>query len=82
METQSPIAPLPDRVRQYRELRGYPRPRDMARALTISRATIEGIEIGSTLPSMSTLLRIADGLGITVADLFSRKAPPRPRVRR
>jgi transcriptional regulator with XRE-family HTH domain len=54
----------------------------MARALTISRATIEGIEIGSTLPSMSTLLRIADGLGITVADLFSRKAPPRPRVRR
>lgn len=52
-------------IRQRRELLGLLQPR-LAAIAGISRRTIQLIEAGKANPSLDTLLKIADPLGLTV----------------
>lgn len=72
------IAPLPDRLRQYRELRGLTQ-EQLADRADVSRATVIHTEAGQHMPSLRTIAYIAEALDVTVQDLWSAKAPPKRR---
>lgn len=62
-----------ERVRQARLLRGYSQT-DLARVSGVHKDTISTIELGKHTPHPSTQRRLAEGLGIEVAELLG-KAP-------
>ncbi len=60
---------ISDRIRTLREARGLSQ-RALAEAAGISAAALSQIESGQTSPSVATLEKLADGLGIAVASFF------------
>lgn len=78
-----------NRLRELRETRGFSM-RTLATLSGLSANALSMIERGKTSPSVSTLYRLADALGVPVTDFFSAettrkrvvfiKADARPRV--
>ena len=63
------------RIRQLRERKGVSL-RELARLSGVGAATLSRIESGEANPRLSTLLRLADVLDVSVTDLFE-KSPRR-----
>lgn len=61
---------LASKLKELRLSRGLSQ-ESMARLANISLHTYSKIELGKSLPNLSTLYRIADALGIPPADLIS-----------
>ena len=61
---------LGERVRDLREERGLSQ-RRLALMIGIDKTYLCGIERGSRNPTLATLEKIADGLGIPLAELFA-----------
>lgn len=68
MTTPPTPSPFPARLRHLREQAGLSVP-DLARAVGVSRQQIHGYESGKNEPRLSTLLRLAEALGVTVSTL-------------
>lgn len=66
---------IPARLRAVRTARGFTLDQ-LADAAGVGRATISKIERGETSPTATILARIAAGLGISVASLFSENSAP------
>lgn len=64
------------RIRKIREARSLPRER-LAAQLELSAVTLYHWEFGFTEPSVTRIYRIADALGVRVADLFPSDLEPR-----
>ncbi len=60
---------ISERIRALREARGLSQ-RALAEAAGISAAALSQIESGQTSPSVATLEKLADGLGLAVASFF------------
>lgn len=78
------LTTLPARLRAARAARGLTLDQ-LADAAGVGRATISKIERGDASPTAAILARIAAGLGVSVASLFSEKsdatdAPPLARA--
>ncbi len=58
-----------ERIRSLREKRGLSQ-RGLAEAAGVSPAALSQIESGQTSPSVATLEKLADGLGVAVAAFF------------
>ncbi|WP_102377571.1 helix-turn-helix transcriptional regulator [Raoultibacter timonensis] len=59
------------RISQLRDRKGLSQ-RQLAMQLELDRVTLNQIESGTGNPTFETLIRIADGLGADVEDLFER----------
>jgi len=59
------------RIRQLRERKGVSL-RELARRAGVGVATLSRIEAGEANPRLSTLLRLADVLGVFVGKLFEK----------
>lgn len=59
------------RIRQLRERKGVSL-RELARRAGVGVATLSRIESGEANPRMSTLLQLADTLGVFVGHLFEK----------
>ena len=59
------------RIRQLRERKGVSL-RELARRAGVGVATLSRIESGEANPRMSTLLQLADALGVFVGHLFEK----------
>jgi transcriptional regulator with XRE-family HTH domain len=59
------------KVRQLRERKGVSL-RELARRSGVGVATLSRIESGEANPRMSTLLQLADALGVFVGQLFEK----------
>jgi len=59
------------RVRQLRERKGVSL-RELARRADLGVATLSRIESGEANPRLSTLLQLAEVLGVFVGDLFEK----------
>jgi transcriptional regulator with XRE-family HTH domain len=59
------------KVRQLRERKGVSL-RELARRSSVGGATLSRIESGEANPRMSTLLQLADALGVFVGQLFEK----------
>jgi len=68
-----------DRVRQLRLARGRSL-RELARASSLSANALSLIERGMSSPSVSTLYRVADGLGVPISTLFQEEEKRSPVV--
>ena len=68
MTTPPTPSPFPARLRRLREQAGLSAP-DLAAAAGVSRQQIHGYESGRNEPRLSTLLRLAEALGVTVSTL-------------
>ena len=66
---QSPML----RIRQLRERKGVSL-RELARRADVGVATLSRIESGEANPRLSTLLQLADALGVFVGQLFEKQA--------
>ena len=58
------------RIRKLRLKQGF-KAKDFAREVNISRVYLNEIERGTKTPSLDTMQKICDALGITLAHLFS-----------
>lgn len=56
--------------------------REVAERAGLSESFLSQVERGRTSASIASLRRIADGLGISIADLFENGGPAQPRVLR
>jgi len=70
-----------ERLRAIRRLRRCTL-RTVAERAGLSESFLSQIERGRSNASIASLRRIADALGVSVADLFEPTGPPRPRVLR
>ena len=59
-------------IMYYREERGWTQ-MDLAEAVDLSRNHMQRIEAATAVPSLSTLLDIADALGVPVQKLFDAR---------
>ena len=57
------------RIKELRDKKGWSQER-LAEESEIHRTFIAGIEVGGRNPSLATLARLADALGVKVKDLF------------
>ncbi len=61
---------MPFKIKEARRERGYTQ-EELARRANVSRATIAGLESGTTVVTTTeTLIKIADALGKKVSDIF------------
>ena len=61
---------MPFKIKEARTERGYTQ-EELARRANVSRATIAGLESGTTVVTTTeTLIKIADALGKKVSDIF------------
>jgi transcriptional regulator with XRE-family HTH domain len=60
----------PQKVRDLRESKGMST-RELARAARISTETVYAIEHGKRQPSVTTLEKLANALGVAAKDLFA-----------
>jgi transcriptional regulator with XRE-family HTH domain len=69
---------------RLRELRRFRRCtlRTVAERSGLSESFLSQVERGRSSASIASLRRIADALGVSIADLFEPERPPRPRVLR
>jgi transcriptional regulator with XRE-family HTH domain len=58
-----------DRLRDLRHQRGWTQER-LAEATGLDRSFLADVERGARFPGLDTCWRIADGLGITLGELF------------
>src|SRR5437763_1374412 len=70
-----------ERLRSIRRLRRATL-RTIAERAGVSESFLSQVERGKASASIGSLRRIANALGVTVADLFEPSAPPAPRVLR
>ena len=70
-----------ERLRAIRRLRRCTL-RTVAERSGLSESFLSQVERGRSNASIASLRRIADALGVSVADLFEPTGPPRPRVLR
>src|SRR3954469_1816958 len=70
-----------ERLRAIRRLRRCTL-RTVAERSGLSESFLSQVERGRSSASIGSLRRIAEALGVTVADLFEPSGPPRPRVLR
>ena len=63
-------------LKQLRRRRGLSQ-KDLAEASGVGQDTISGIESGRHEPRPSTLRKLADTLGVEVADLFEKRESPK-----
>ena len=70
-----------ERLRDIRRLRRCTL-RTVAERSGLSESFLSQVERGRSSASIGSLRRIAEALGVTVADLFEPSGPPRPRVLR
>src|SRR5919199_5561578 len=70
-----------ERLRALRRLRRCTL-RTVAERSGLSESFLSQVERGRSSASIASLRRIAEALGVTVADLFEPSGPPRPRVLR
>lgn len=75
--TYATILQIGPRVRALREHRGMSAA-GLGEASGLSRATITGIERGTRTPTLDTLVRVADALGLELAALLDDRALPDP----
>jgi transcriptional regulator with XRE-family HTH domain len=68
-----------ERLREIRLLR-HATLRTIAERAGVSESFLSQVERGRASASVASLRRIADALGVSVADLFDSSGPPRPRV--
>src|SRR5256885_13301374 len=54
--------------------------REVAERAGLSESFLSQVERGRTSASIASLRRIADGLGVGMADLFESRSPTQPRV--
>lgn len=66
-----PSHPMPVRLREWRERRGYSL-RDLAARAGVSHVTIVRIEGGQISPTVAMLEKLAGALGIEVREFFPR----------
>ena len=66
-------------IRRAREAKGWSQAK-LAGASDMGVSGISQIETGARNPSVATLAKIAEALGVDVADLFPKKAQPRCRL--
>ena len=64
---------IADRIRNLREMRRVSQA-DMGRALHVTRASVNSWETGATMPSLSTLIKIAAYFHVTTDYLLGRDA--------
>lgn len=60
------------RIRHYRKAQGLSL-RKFAAMIGVDRTTLNDIELGTGNASLKTLAKIASGLGVKLADLFSEE---------
>jgi transcriptional regulator with XRE-family HTH domain len=70
-----------ERLRDIRQLRRATL-KTIADRAGVSESFLSQVERGRASASIASLRRIANALGVTVADLFEPSGPPRPRVLR
>lgn len=82
-ETSALSALIGTRVRQERQTRGWTLD-ELARAAGVSRRMIVSVEQGAVNPSLGTLLRISEALGLALPALVetTAEAPDRVRITR
>jgi XRE family transcriptional regulator, fatty acid utilization regulator len=73
---------IAQQVQAYREQQGLSQ-RGLARAAEVAAVLVTKLESGAiTDPRISTLRKLAEALGVTVAELIGEAKPARKRVRR
>ena len=70
-----------ERLRELRRVRGFTL-RTIASRAGLSESFLSQVERGRSNASIASLRRIADALGVSMADLFEPAGPPGPRVLR
>lgn len=65
------------RIKQLREFVGLSQ-NELARRAGIAQSSLSYLESGSKSPSVETLLRICNALGITLADFFGQESSDIP----
>lgn len=61
------------RIRQFRERKGVSL-RELARRTGLGVATLSRIESGKANPRLSTLVQLADVLGVSIQHLFEKQS--------
>jgi quercetin dioxygenase-like cupin family protein len=74
-----PRDPFADRLKSLRELRGLSL-RELARRTSLSASFLSQLERGTASPTLETMRRLADGLGVELPSLFSEDEHKSPRV--
>lgn len=72
METYFTVQDFGDNLRAARKAQGYSQ-EGFAHIVDLDRTYIGGIERGERNPGLKTIVRIADALKISVAELFSKQ---------
>jgi transcriptional regulator with XRE-family HTH domain len=67
--TTTPTTPLGANIRRVRRLRGLSQ-LELAEKLGTTNAAVSQFEVGSTVPGVSTLLKLAGALGVTYGVLL------------
>ena len=73
--------PLASRIRALRKARGL-KLRELAQRAAVTESFLSQVERGTASPSISSLRRIASGLGQSIGSLFDGEIPPGLLVRR
>lgn len=63
------ITPVPCKLYQIRVAKNISQ-RELAKAIGVSRNTINRIELGIVVPNLDTCKRICDYLGVTLDEVF------------
>ena len=71
--------PFSDRLKSLRDLRRLSL-RELARRTSLSASYLSQLERGSASPTLETMRRLAEGLGVELPSLFEEDGPPSPRV--
>jgi transcriptional regulator with XRE-family HTH domain len=74
-----PRDPFADRLRFLRELRGLSL-RELGRRTSLSASYLSQLEQGNASPTLETMRRLADGLGVELPSLFEDDGLSSPRV--
>ncbi|KGM89671.1 putative transcriptional regulator [Roseovarius mucosus DSM 17069] len=72
MERTFTVEDFGKRLRELRKSQGYSQ-EGFALTVELDRTYIGGIERGERNPGLKTILRIAEALGIPVAEMFSQR---------
>ena len=68
---ECPHKALGNRIRALRKARGLSQER-LAEGAGLHRTYVGGVERGERNPTLSTMIRIADSLGVSLVDLFEK----------
>ena len=63
-----------EKVKYFRSIKGFSQ-KEVALSIGIDQAQYSRIESGKVEPTVSSLEKIADALGVEIADFFSKEVP-------